>query len=150
MKYAVLLFGFMFHLAAISQSEFPYESQEIAMNYEAKTIEPSFEEKHPVYFAEFTEKMPEFPGGINGLNQWISKNIDLSQLPGLVEGTLYARLIVEKTGEVSSVKILKGLGVEQDLAVLNVLNKMPGWLPGIVNGSAIKTQYDLPIKFINK
>ncbi len=148
MKSTVFVIGILCHIASLSQT-LPESNLDLyASNHVAS--ETFKIRKSRIYFAEFTDRMPEFPGGLSSLNQWISDHLELPDNYSPVSGTAYVRLIVEKTGEISSIRILKGLTTIQDQAILTALEKMPMWTPGLMYGKAVKAQYDFPIKFTTK
>jgi len=40
----------------------------------------------------------------------------------------------------------EGYGLDEE--ALRVIRKMPTWVPGKINGKAVKTKFTLPVKFI--
>lgn len=98
---------------------------------------------------EFAEQMPEFPGGSAELMKYLSKNIrypDIARENGY-EGTVALSFIVDASGNISDVTIIRdqpgGLGAE----AVRVVKSMPPWKPGKQNGKAVKVRYKLPVKF---
>ena len=95
------------------------------------------------------EVMPEYPGGINALMSYLSKNIkypETAKKAG-VQGRVFVSFIVEKDGRVNESKILRGIGAGCDEEALRVVNSMPKWKPGLSEGKPVRVQYNLPIKF---
>ncbi|MFK8045670.1 MAG: energy transducer TonB [Crocinitomicaceae bacterium] len=86
---------------------------------------------------------PKFPGN---MGQWIGKNMNLSSIPYPASGTIYVNFIVSKTGEITDVKISKSLDRDHDRAALEVVKKMPKWIPGEVMGKPVAVNYQLPIR----
>ena len=62
-------------------------------------------------------------------------------------GTVLASFVVGKTGEIRDVKIEKGLGHGLNEQVLEVISKMPKWIPGRQKGKAVDAIVHLPVKF---
>ena len=139
MKCVILIIGLTCNLFAFS-------------NATINITEPAIENASPdsVQFAEFVEKMPEFPGGNHMMEQWIITNIELPDFITPTSGTMYVRFIIDKSGDISNIRLLKGINASQDSATMALISKMPKWTPGSKNGEAIKIQYDLPIRFVNK
>jgi TonB family protein len=69
-----------------------------------------------------------------------------------IQGTVYVNFIVERTGEVSNVKVLRGIpgGSELDSIAVKTIGDMPKWAPGMLNGKKVRVSMNIPIKFILK
>ncbi len=67
------------------------------------------------------------------------------------EGTVVANFVIDKSGFVQDVKILRSISTEIDNESLRVLNAMngssPSWSPGRQRGKAVKVLYTVPIKY---
>lgn len=100
------------------------------------------------------EKMPSFPGGDTKMAEFIQKNIGYpkEELNKGIFGTCYITFIVDKTGEIKDVKVLRGIkdGNLCNSEAVSVVEKMPKWIPGENNGQKVNVQYNLPIKFLPK
>lgn len=98
------------------------------------------------------EKMPVFPGGVEALFGYLANNIEYPDMAkdAKVEGKVYITFVVDKTGSVSAVKVLRGIGAGCDEEAIRVVKEMPKWDPGRQRGKAVKVQYNLPINFILK
>jgi protein TonB len=97
--------------------------------------------------------MPEFPGGTEGLYEFLGANTRYPQAAKDIdlEGIVYVTFIIEKDGSVSNSQILRGIGGGCDEEALRVVRKMPHWTPGKNNlGRPIRVQMNLPVKFILK
>jgi TonB family protein len=99
---------------------------------------------------EVVEQMPEYPGGFSAMSAFLAKNIEYPEQAKKekITGRVFVSFVVEKNGEVSNVKILRGIGGGCDEEALRVVSKMPKWKPGKDdNGNSARVQYNLPIKF---
>lgn len=102
----------------------------------------------------FVEEMPEFPGGQDSLNSYLRRNIKYPQLEKEQgkQGTVYMSFVVRKDGSITDVKVMKEVpgapGFTKEAA--RVINAMPIWKPGKMNGRAVNTQITIPIKFTLK
>ena len=67
-----------------------------------------------------------------------------------IEGRVYVQFVVEKDGDISGAKVLKGIGTGCDEEALRVVRSMPNWIPGEDNGEKVSVKYTLPIKFVLK
>ena len=101
----------------------------------------------PIY-PIIVEKMPEFSGGKEALNDFIKSNLICpSSFKG--EGNVYVTFKIENDGTISDVKILKGLSPDCDKEALRLIRIMPRWISGEQNGKKVGVQFNLPIKFKN-
>lgn len=98
------------------------------------------------------EQMPDYPGGYEELNKYLHENIKYPQMAreSGIEGTVYVTFVVSKSGKISNVKVLRGIGGGCDEEAIRVVGAMPSWIPGKQNGVAVPVQFNLPIKFILK
>jgi protein TonB len=64
-----------------------------------------------------------------------------------IQGTVYVTFVVEKGGNVSDVKILRGIGGGCDEEAIRVIRAMPRWNPGKQRGKSVRVQFNMPIKF---
>jgi protein TonB len=93
--------------------------------------------------------MPSFPGGEEKLAQFLKDNIKYPQeaLDKQREGTVYVSFVVDATGKISDVRMLKRQAFGMDQEAMRVVKMMPNWIPGMNNGKAVAVQYTLPVKF---
>jgi len=98
---------------------------------------------------EFVEQMPEFPGGMEKLNRYLSEKIrypDEARMAN-VQGRVIVRFVVNENGEISDVKVQRGIGGGCDEEAVRVVKNMPKWKPGKQNGRAVPVYFTLPIAF---
>lgn len=95
------------------------------------------------------EKMPEYPGGDDARIKFLVENIKYpaEARKNGVRGTVFVTFIVEKDGEISNVKALKGIGGGCDEEAVRVISMMPNWKPGMQKGKPVRVQFNMPIKF---
>ena len=94
-------------------------------------------------------KMPEYPGGEEAMVAYLAKNIKypvFARKNG-ISGNVFITFVVDETGEVKNVKMLRGIGGGCDEEAVRVVNLMPSWSPGYYNNRAVPVQYNLPIRF---
>jgi len=92
---------------------------------------------------------PQYPGGEAAMLKFIYQQL---QYPAIakengVQGTVIISFIVEKDGRVSNATILRDIGGGCGAEGLRILTLMPKWSPGKKNGAAVRTQFNLPLKF---
>jgi TonB family protein len=95
------------------------------------------------------EKMPMFPGGEDARVKYMVENIkypDEARNKGIT-GVVFVTFVVEKEGKITSVKVIRGIGGGCDEEAVRVIKNMPNWEPGKQKGEAVRTQFNIPIKF---
>ena len=105
------------------------------------------EEKKEVF--TIVEEMPSFPGGETERNTFLAKNIVYPQqaTENGIQGTVYVSFVVDSKGNVTDVKVLRGIGGGCDEEALRVVKMMPQWRPGKQNGKQVRVLFNMPIYF---
>tara|TARA_R110000782_G_scaffold1119_1_gene4136 strand:+ start:150947 stop:151510 length:564 start_codon:yes stop_codon:yes gene_type:complete len=109
-------------------------------------VEPPVIDPDPI---DYPDEMPGFIGGDKALYQYLSNNIKYPkiEIKRGVEGRVYVEFVVGKNGEISDIKILRGVSESIDAEAIRVIKAMPNWLPGKQKGRAVKVRYKMPISF---
>ncbi len=114
-------------------------------------IPMEIEEEEIVEAEIFTvvESMPEFPGGMGKLMNYLASNIKYPPLAkeSGIQGRVFINFVVETDGRISKVKILRGIGGGCDEEAVRVVEAMPKWKPGMQRGKPVRVSYNLPVKF---
>lgn len=100
---------------------------------------------------EFVEEPAEYPGGMAALRKYLIDNLVYPQIAkeaGL-QGKCYLKFVVSKTGDVSEVRVLRGVPDcrECDQEAVRLVKAMPKWKPGKQNGKAVDSYFNLPVSF---
>jgi len=95
------------------------------------------------------EQMPEFPGGKEGLMNYLIKNVTYPKAAAKegVEGTVMVGFIVKPDGKVADAKVKRGAHAELDAEALRVIRAMPDWKPGVDKGKKVAVEMVVPIAF---
>lgn len=98
---------------------------------------------------DVVENSPEFPGGMEAWNQYLSKNLKYpTQARRMgIEGTVYVVFVVNTDGSVQDVELLRGIGGGCDEEALRVVSGAPKWTPGKQRGRPVRVRMRLPIRF---
>ena len=114
-------------------------------------VAPEVEEEDVVEAEVFTivEEMPEYPGGLNKLTDYLTKNIKYPQMAreSGIQGRVFVNFVVEPDGSVSNINVMRSLGGGCDEEAVRVVKNMPKWKPGRQRGKAVRVSYILPIMF---
>ncbi|MDD2799054.1 MAG: TonB family protein [Bacteroidales bacterium] len=95
------------------------------------------------------ETMPMFPGGDSKLMQYIGTSIryPVSAAERCIQGRVIIQFYVEKDGSISDIRIVRKLDPALDLEAFRVVNSMPNWIPGKLEGENVRVKFTLPINF---
>ncbi|PKP01265.1 MAG: energy transducer TonB [Bacteroidetes bacterium HGW-Bacteroidetes-9] len=95
------------------------------------------------------EESPSFPGGDAARIKFLMDNMKYPQIAreSSIQGTVYVTFVVEKNGNVTDVRVLRGIGGGCDEEAVRVIKAMPKWSPGKQRGKAVRVQFNMPIKF---
>ncbi|MFA0960665.1 TonB family protein [Roseivirga sp. BDSF3-8] len=64
-----------------------------------------------------------------------------------IVGRIYVQFVVDKEGDITEVKVLKGIGAACDSVAAKVVRNAPNWKPGKHEGKVVKVRMVLPIVF---
>ena len=95
------------------------------------------------------EEMPEFPGGMKAMMQFIFSNVKypaISQENG-TQGRVITQFTVGKDGSITDAKVLRSVDPYLDKEALRVISAMPKWKPGKQGGKVVATRFTMPIDF---
>lgn len=100
---------------------------------------------------DIAEVQPEFPGGTEALMKFIEANIIYPELERELnsQGKVYVGFVVMKTGEITNIKIMRGVkdapGLDKE--AIRIVKLMPRWTPGMINGQKVNVRTIVPIRF---
>ena len=95
------------------------------------------------------EVMPSFPGGTPGFYEYISNNLKYPRRAkkAEVEGKVILRFVVDLTGQVSDVEVVKGIGFDCDEEAVRIIKDSPKWIPGQQSGKNVRVRMIVPLNF---
>lgn len=98
-----------------------------------------------------TDKLPEFPGGIEKLNKYLKEHIQYwKNTPKQVEkGRAIVTFAVRKDGTITDARVVNSKSLSPALIAeaYRVISQMPKWKPGEQNGKPVSVQMTIPIIF---
>lgn len=98
---------------------------------------------------EAVEQMPEFPGGMAGLMQYITKNLrypEEAKAKG-IQGRVTVRVVVNTEGKVTNAEVLRSVDPALDAEALRVASSLPDWKPGMKDGKPVNVRFFFPVNF---
>ena len=107
------------------------------------------EEEDDDEFFMVVENMPEFPGGDLGLMKYIQKNVKYPPIAKEynITGKVYVQFIVDKSGTVTNVKVVRGVDKNLDAEAVRVVKSLPKYKPGKQRGKPVRVMFTIPINF---
>lgn len=96
-------------------------------------------------------QQPEYPGGIEALRNFMLRH--LKQPDDIDEGSkivVVAKFVVDKSGAIEHIEIIKNGREDLDNEVKRVIKKMPNWKPGVQAGKAVDVYFKLPVTFTSQ
>ncbi len=98
---------------------------------------------------DVVEEMPEYPGGISAMMQYLSANVKYPEEAHKkgIQGRVIVTFVVGKDGSISDAKLMRRVDPLLDAEALRVTNSMPKWKPGRQNGEAVAVKYTIPVTF---
>lgn len=100
---------------------------------------------------EVVDESATFPEGSTALKEFINKNLVYPQraLELGISGRCYVRFVISENGNVSNARVIRGVTdcPECDQIAIDIVRKMPNWIPARIGGKTVNSWYTLPIKF---
>lgn len=95
------------------------------------------------------EEMPEFPGGLEAMAQWIGQRVkypEQAKKEGIT-GMVMVSFIVNQAGKVTDIKVERSAHPLLDAEAVRVIGEMPDWKPGTQKGKKVDVRMTVPVKF---
>jgi protein TonB len=98
------------------------------------------------------EVLPQFPGGETALYKFLIKEIKYPTyaIENDIQGKVYVSFFVDRNGNILESSVIQSPSEHLSSEALRVINKMPKWEPGKVDGIPTSTRYNLPVSFVLK
>jgi protein TonB len=107
------------------------------------------EEEAEIFF--IVEDMPSFRGkGLEGFRNWVIKNLQYPEIAAEngISGTVYVQFVVEPSGMVNKVIIMRSVDPSLDKEAVRVVKTSPKWTAGKQRGKPVRVAFTFPIKFV--
>lgn len=101
----------------------------------------------PVFIV--VEKMPEFPGGDEGLLRHIAGKLQYPKeaIKKRIQGVVICKFVVKENGQVGYVKVIQSVDPLLDDEAIRVLYALPAFTPGEQRGKAVPVEFTCPVRF---
>ena len=100
-------------------------------------------------FYHVVDNMPEFPGGMRALIDFIDNNIQYpveARKKGM-QGRVAVQFIVDEGGCIIEPNIVRSVEPSLDEEALRIIKMLPKWKAGTLHGKAVKVKYTVPVTF---
>ncbi len=99
---------------------------------------------------DFVEQEAQFPRGEDSMIKFIVNNIKYPAEARHynIQGKVICSFTVKKDGEVVNAKIVRGLEGGCNEQAIKVIQSMPRWVPGKINGQPVNSRCSIPIQFL--
>lgn len=107
----------------------------------------AFAQQNDVYVV--VEEMPEFPGGVVKMNEYLSNSIIYPEyaVENNIEGRVIVEFVVNTDGTITDTQIKQSVHELLDNEALRIVKAMPRWKPAKQKGKLVRVKYTLPINF---
>ena len=145
--FALLVAGNISCSQDASQTEDAKEEVVAPVSPEAKEAPAEKAAEEEIFMV--VEQMPEFPGGIKELMDYLGTNVKYPEnaMKKNVQGRVVVQFVVEKDGSLSEASVIRSIDPDLDAEALRVVQTMPKWKPGMQKGQAVRVKYTLPVSF---
>ena len=107
---------------------------------------PNRDPNDPVY--TYVEKMPQLSGGRGTIQQFIDYYpYPACGLENNIEGKVILQFIVEKSGKLSDIKIVRSPDQCLSDAAIAYIHQWPAWKPALHNEKPVSCLFTLPIDY---
>ena len=106
------------------------------------------EQKYDVFVV--VEENATFMGGdLETFRAWILEHLKYPESAAEkgIEGKVILSFVVNQTGGVENIRILRGVDLTLDKEAIRVVNSSPKWNPGKQGGKPVNQQFTIPIAF---
>lgn len=146
---AAVVAGVSMSLSSLSAMASPASSSVAMMSSDNPASQLSDTTQVYQLFGQISESVPRFPGGEGALMRYFHANFKYP--PELAEtcfqGRVVVTFLVDKTGRVAEVKVLRSIHELLDREVVRVCESLPRFEPARKDGEPIDFWYTLPISF---
>jgi len=105
------------------------------------------DEENKIY--DVVDVAPEFPTGDAARIRYINRSLKYPKKAkdAEIKGTVIMRFVVEKDSTITNVEVERGRHKLLDEEATRLIEAMPKWSPGMINGVPVRTRVKMPIKF---
>ncbi|WP_338792439.1 TonB family protein [Bernardetia sp. MNP-M8] len=112
-------------------------------------IEAPRQEEEVEQVFTIVEQSAVYPGGMDAFYKYVSKELNYPKQAKRmgIQGRVFVQFVVDKTGKLTDVKTVKGIGGGCDEEAERVLRESVRWAPAKQRGKTVKVRMNIPIVF---
>ena len=98
-----------------------------------------------IYSNDSVTTKAEFPGGTREFNKYVRlylQSFKRSDTQNLGEGRGIYSFVVDQEGNIKDVKVIQKISPQKDIAMIDLMEKMPKWNPATLNGNPVCVRVD--------
>lgn len=98
---------------------------------------------------DFVDVQATFEGGMDAWYAYLNKNLKYpSQAKRMnIQGMVIVRFVVNTDGSIQDIELVRTIGGGCDEVAKEVIQNSPNWIPGKINGRAVRSRMTMPIRF---
>lgn len=101
-----------------------------------------------IYAVKDVDVKPQFPGGDEAMYRWLADNINYPSIDTGKQFKIVVQFEISVSGKIENIIFIKKCGIPQlRKEIVRLIESMPVWSPGYVNGMPVRVRYLLPITF---
>lgn len=110
---------------------------------------PSYDDVVSYYDCDVKPMFLNSPDPRQFLQKWVYQYLKYPQQAVMdgIQGKVTVNFIIDKDGNVTDVRVQKGVDPLLDDEAVRVISASPKWRPGRVNGNKVRTSLSLPVEF---
>jgi protein TonB len=92
---------------------------------------------------------PSFPGGEAALENYIARHQEypLVAFQNEIKGTVKLKFVIEADGTIGGISVIQSVGYGCDESAVDLVSRMPKWIPGKKSGANVRCAVILPLTF---
>lgn len=112
-------------------------------------VRPGTNDHVAAYVVDWTDESPSFPGGEEALRRYINseRNYPAEAYRERREGRVMCGFVVDVDGTICNITVQRSTNECFSIEAVRIIENMPKWQPGKVDGRKVPVYYLLPIPF---
>lgn len=92
---------------------------------------------------------PEYGPGMTAFYQYVARHLKYPRKARRknIQGKVFISFVVDKTGKLTKVETIKGIGGGCDRSAEQTISQAPAWVPGLRRGQPVRVRMVVPITF---
>ena len=114
-------------------------------SHKPEEVKMQIQQEDGVYFV--AEQFPEYPGGVNGMLDFIKENFKLPESYSGKKVFITVKVVIDTDGNIKSSTIDKSYDETADKEALRVVSLMPRWKAAIDKGKNVPCLFTIPFRY---